>query len=137
MRFRTLPNFKNPLMLENIIRFMFDNIGNPVSATKISNALTQSGNKISVNTVEAYLQTLVDSFILYKVQRYDIKGKQYLVNGGKHYLRDVGLRYYLLGTKKADRGHILENVVYLELIILFQIKMVASKLPPAALPQGK
>ena len=103
-------------MLENIIRFMFDNIGNPVSATRITNSLKQTGNKISINTVEAYLQTLVDSFILYKAQRYDIKGKQYLTTGGKYYLSDVGLRYYLLGAKKADRGHILENVVYLELI---------------------
>lgn len=103
-------------MLENIIRFMFDNIGNPVSATKISNALTSSGNKISVSTVESYLQALTDSFILYKASRYDIKGKQYLSTGGKYYVADVGLRYYLLGTKRADRGHMLENVVYLELL---------------------
>lgn len=103
-------------MLENIIRFMFDNIGNPVSATKIANSLTSAGRKMSVNTVESYLGALVDSFILYKVSRYDIKGKQYLVTGGKYYLADVGLRYYLLGSKKADRGHILENVVYLELL---------------------
>ncbi len=102
--------------LRNILRFMFDNIGNPVSATKIANSLTASGNKISVNTVEVYLQTLVDSFILYKAERYDIKGKQYLATGGKYYAVDIGLRYYLLGTKKADRGHILENVVYLELL---------------------
>lgn len=102
--------------LRNILRFMFDNIGNPVSATKIANFLTASGNKISVNTVEVYLQTLVDSFILYKAERYDIKGKQYLATGGKYYAVDIGLRYYLLGTKKADRGHILENVVYLELL---------------------
>ena len=103
-------------MLESIIRFMFDNIGNPVSATKIANALTSSGRKMSVNTVESYLSALVDSFVLYKVTRYDIKGKQYLATGGKYYLADVGLRYYLLGSKKADRGHILENVVYLELL---------------------
>lgn len=102
--------------LRNILRFMFDNIGNPVSATKIANSLKASGNKISVNTVEVYLQTLVDSFILYKAERYDIKGKQYLATGGKYYAVDIGLRYYLLGTKKADRGHILENVVYLELL---------------------
>lgn len=102
--------------LRNILRFMFDNIGNPVSATKIANSLTSGGNKISVNTVEVYLQTLVDSFILYKAERYDIKGKQYLATGGKYYAVDIGLRYYLLGTKKADRGHILENVIYLELL---------------------
>lgn len=102
--------------LRNILRFMFDNIGNPVSATKIANSLTSGGNKISVNTVEVYLQALIDSFILYKAERYDIKGKQYLATGGKYYAVDIGLRYYLLGTKKADRGHILENVVYLELL---------------------
>ncbi len=102
--------------LRNILRFMFDNIGNPVSATKIANSLTAGGNKISVNTVEVYLQALIDSFILYKAERYDIKGKQYLATGGKYYAVDIGLRYYLLGTKKADRGHILENIVYLELL---------------------
>lgn len=102
--------------LQNIIRFLFDNIGNPVSVTKIANALTASGNKISVNTVEGYLQALIDSFIIYKAQRYDIKGKQYLSTGGKYYVVDIGLRYYLLGTKKADRGHILENIVYIELL---------------------
>ncbi|MBQ2709066.1 MAG: ATP-binding protein [Clostridia bacterium] len=103
-------------MLENVIRFMFDNIGNPVSATKIANTLTSSGSKISVATVENYLKALEESFIIYKAERYDIKGKQYLATGGKYYVADIGLRYYLLGTKKADRGHILENVVYLELL---------------------
>jgi len=103
-------------VLKNILRFMFDNIGNPVSATKISNSLTASGSKVSVNTVEVYLQSLVDSFILYKTDRFDIKGKQYLATGGKYYAVDIGLRYYLLGTKSADRGHILENIVYLELL---------------------
>jgi len=103
-------------MLENVIRFMFDNIGNLVSATKIANTLTSSGSKISVATVENYLKALEESFIIYKTERYDIKGKQYLSTGGKYYVADIGLRYYLLGTKKADRGHILENVVYLELL---------------------
>ena len=63
-----------------------------------------------------YLETLVNSFILYRVSGYDIKGKQYLSSGFKYYLSDVGLRYYLLGSKKADEGHILENIVYLELL---------------------
>ena len=103
-------------MLEKVIRFIFDNIGNPTSATKIANALTSNGNKISVNTVENYLKALQDSFIIYKAERYDIKGKQHLETGGKYYIADIGLRYYLLGTKKADRGHIMENVVFLELL---------------------
>lgn len=103
-------------MLENVIRFVFDNIGNPTSATKIANFLTSTGNKISVNTVENYLKALQDSFIIYKAERYDVKGKQLLETGGKYYIADIGLRYYLLGTKKADRGHILENVIFLELL---------------------
>ncbi|MGN0163490.1 MAG: ATP-binding protein [Candidatus Ornithomonoglobus sp.] len=103
-------------MLENIIKFMFDNIGNPVSATKIANSLTSAGSRVSVNTVESYLKALEDSYVLYKATRYDIKGKKYLSTGGKYYAADVGLRYYLLGTKRADRGHILENVVYIELL---------------------
>ena len=103
-------------MLESVIKFMFDNIGNIFSSTKIANTMTSSGRNISVPTVENYLGALVDSFILYKVNRYDIKGKQYLTTGAKYYLSDIGLRYYLLGSKKADEGHILENVVYLELL---------------------
>ena len=94
---------------------MFDNIGNLCSSTKIANAMTSAGRKISVHTVESYLTALVDSFVLYKVGRYDIKGKQYLTTGAKYYLSDLGLRYYLLGSKRADAGHILENVIYLEL----------------------
>lgn len=103
-------------MLENVIRFIFDNIGNPTSATKISNALASSRGKVSVNTVENYLKALQESFIIYKAERYDIKGKQLLETGGKYYVADIGLRYFLLGAKRADRGHILENIVYLELL---------------------
>lgn len=102
--------------LQNITRFAFDNIGNLTSSTSIANTLISSGRKISVHTVENYLEALTESFILYKVWRYDVKGKQQLVTGVKYYLPDIGLRYYLLGNKKADMGHILENVVYLELL---------------------
>ena len=102
--------------LENIIKFMFDNIGNTFSSTKIANTMTSNGKNISVPTVEQYLSALLDAFILYKVNRYDIKGKQYLSTGAKYYLSDIGLRYYLLGSKKADEGHILKNIVYLELL---------------------
>lgn len=103
-------------MLKDIIKFMFDNIGNLCSSTSIANKMISSGRKISVPTVEKYLEALVESFVLYKVGRYDIKGKNYLATGSKYYLSDVGLRYYLLGSKNVDEGHILENVVYLELI---------------------
>lgn len=103
-------------MLDSVVKYMFDNIGNLCSSTKISNTMTSMGRSISVHTVENYLKLLIDSFILYKVERYDIKGKQYLSTGNKYYVCDIGLRYMLLGDKKVDAGHILENIVYLELI---------------------
>lgn len=102
--------------LERVVEFMFDNIGNLCSSTKIANAMTSAGKKISVPTVESYLSSLTDSYILYRVGRYDIKGKQYLTTGFKYYVADIGLRYYLLGTRQVDQGHILENIVYLELL---------------------
>ena len=103
-------------MLKDVIKFMFDNVGNLCSSTSIANTMTSNGRKISVPTVEKYLEALVESFVLYKVSRYDIKGKNYLTTGSKYYLSDIGLRYYLLGSKNADDGHILENIVYLELL---------------------
>lgn len=103
-------------VLESVIKFMFANIGNITSANKISNTLTSLGRKISLPTVEVYLNALVKSYILYKVGRYDVKGKQHLKTGEKYYLVDIGLRYCILGSKKTDWGHILENIVYLELI---------------------
>lgn len=102
--------------LDSVIRFMFDNVGYLCSATKIANTMTTAGRKIAISTVENYLGALTECFILYKAGRYDVKGKQYLTTGNKYYLCDMGLRYYLLGTKRADLGHILENVVYLELL---------------------
>ena len=99
-----------------LIRFMFDNIGSIVSIKKISDTMTSQGRKISTHTVENYLSALCDSYILNKVSRFDIKGKQYLKTGEKYYITDIGLRYMLLGTKVTDYGHILENVVYLELL---------------------
>ena len=102
--------------LDSIIRYVFDNIGNITSINKIVNSMVSSGKKISFPTVENYLKYLVDSFVLYKADRYDVKGKKLLNSGSKYYVTDIGLRYYLLGSKYADQGHILENVVYLELI---------------------
>ena len=109
-------NINDVFMLESIIRFMFDNIGNLCSIKKIADTMTSDGRKITSPTVENYLSALVDSYILYKVRRYDIKGKQYLKTGEKYYVVDIGLRNYLLGTKKVDMGHILENIIYLELL---------------------
>lgn len=108
--------FQDLQMLQSIINFMLDNIGNLYSTNKIADTLTSSGRKISVHTVESYLSALTKSFILYKATRYDVKGKQYLKTGDKYYVADLGLRYFLLGRKNQEKGHILENVVYLELL---------------------
>ena len=108
-------SIQDPGMLKSVIRFMFDNIGNICSAKKIADAMVSSGRKISNHTVENYLEGLTDSLLMYRVGRYDIRGKEYLRLLDKYYLADVGLRYYLLGNRNVDRGHVLENVVYLEL----------------------
>lgn len=108
--------FPDLAMLQSVVRFMFDNVGNLCSTKSIADTMTSAGRKITVHTVENYLSALTDSFILYKIGRYDIKGKQYLKTGDKYYAADIGLRYALLGTKKADDGHILENIVFLELL---------------------
>ena len=103
-------------MLRNISKFMFDNIGNLMSIKKISDTLKADGRPISVHTVESYINSLVDSFVFNNVQRFDIKGRQYLQSGEKYYATDVTMRYALLGRRNLDVGHILENIVYLELI---------------------
>ncbi|GHV93387.1 ATPase [Spirochaetia bacterium] len=108
-------NISDVFMLESVIRFLFDNIGNLSSTKKIADTMTSAGRKISVHTVETYLTALTDSFILYRAGRYDVKGKQHLKTGDKYYLADLGLRYYLLGSEGADQGRMLENVVFLEL----------------------
>lgn len=107
---------QDPSMLNSVIKFMFDNIGNLCTVKKIADSMTSAGRKISNHTVENYLDGLVDSLLMYRVSRYDIKGKEYLQLQDKYYLVDIGLRYYLLGTRNVDQGHILENIVYLELL---------------------
>ena len=104
------------MMLESITRFLFDNIGNPMSTKKIADTMTSMGRKIDVKTVEKYVSALTESFVMYQAKRYNVKGKQYLKTLEKYYAVDMGLRSMLLGTRGADVGHILENVVYLELI---------------------
>lgn len=103
-------------MLRTVARFMFNNIGNRLSIKKIADTLTSDGRSISVHTVESYLESLVESYVFNKVSRFDIKGKQYLQSGEKYYATDVTMRYALLGRRNIDVGHILENIVYLELI---------------------
>lgn len=104
------------LMLESVVRFMFDNIGSLMSTKKIADTMTSDGRKISTHTVESYISALMDSFIIYRAKRYDVKGKQYLKTNDKYYICDIGLRSFLLGNKGGDAGYVLENVVYLELL---------------------
>lgn len=103
-------------LLENIIKTVASSIGSPVSVKKISDTINSSGRKISVNTVERYMRALTDSYIFYKADRYDIKGKQYLKTLSKYYMVDTGIRNLLLAESASDLGHLLENVVYLELL---------------------
>ena len=108
------------MMLESVVRFMMAHIGNTLSTKRIADALTSFGRKIDVKTVERYLQALSESFILYKVPRYNLRGRQLLKTLEKYYLVDVALRRTLLGKRAADTGHILENVVFLELLRRYQ-----------------
>ena len=109
-------SIKDAMMLESVLSFMMDNIGNTLSTKKIADTMTSSGRKIDVKTVEKYLSALQESFILYRAGRYNVKGKQLLKTLEKYYLVDVALRRVMLGRQGVDVGHILENVVYLELL---------------------
>ena len=104
------------MMLKSVLRFVFDNIGNPLSSKKIADTMTSDGRKIDVKTVEKYLEALSESYIIYQAKRYNIKGKQYLKTLEKYYVVDIGLRFMLFGSRQVDAGHILENVIYLELL---------------------
>lgn len=104
------------MMLESVIRFTADNIGNILSTKRIADIMTADGRKIDQKTVERYLNSLCETFFVYEVKRYNIKGKQLLKTLGKYYLVDIGLRRMLLGSRSFDAGRILENVVYLELL---------------------
>ena len=113
----TRNNITDKMLLESILRFVFDSIGSPISTKKISDTLTSKGMSTSNHTVENYLSAFIDSFLIYKAERFDVKGKNLLVRDYKYYVVDQGLRSYLLGKKAdSDMGHILENIVYLELL---------------------
>ena len=112
----TRKNITDEFMLKSVANFAMDNIGNLISVNNIANTMTNDGRNINVRTVERYLEGFAESFFLYKASRYDIKGKQYLKTGEKYYVSDLGLRYFILGRKIGDYGHILENIVYLELL---------------------
>ena len=110
-------NIVDKMLLENVLKFVFDSVGSSVSPKKISDTLTSKGISTSNHTVDHYINAFLESFLIYKAERFDVKGKNLLAREYKFYVVDTGLRSYLLG-KKADRdmGHILENIVYLELI---------------------
>lgn len=111
-------------LLKKIILFLLDNVGNTISTSSIGNVLVNEGllendkrkGKPSTHTVQAYIASLLESYIFYEIKRFDIKGKEYLRTMGKYYIADIGLRNFLLGIRDRDRGHILENIVYLELL---------------------
>lgn len=114
----------DPVLLRKIILFLADNIGCSVSVSSIGNTLVHEGllengtrkGAPSTHTVQAYIHALLESYFYYDIKRFDIKGKEYLRTLGKYYIVDTGLRNYLLGFRNRDSGHLLENVVYFELI---------------------
>lgn len=99
-----------------VVNFLIDSIGSNVSATNIANTLKANKKPIDNKTVSKYIDSLVESYLFYRVKRYDIKGKQHLATQEKYYLVDLGFRHALLGKELlSDAGHLLENVIYLEL----------------------
>lgn len=114
----------DPILLRKIIMFLADNIGNNTSATSIGNTLVNEGllengnrkSKPAVKTIQAYIKALCEAYIFYEIKRFDIKGKEYLRTLGKYYVVDIGLRNYMLGYREGDSGHILENIIYFELL---------------------
>ncbi len=103
-------------LLEKILKFLMSNIGSLISAKKIADFLTSQGTKITHNTVLNYIQMLENAYIIYRVPRYDIKGKEVLKTLEKYYIVDTGIRNIILGFRDADFGHLIENIVYFELI---------------------
>lgn len=104
-----------PLLLD-IIKYLLANIGSLINPTKIANTLTSYGRKTDNKTVEKYLQGLKDGLLIYEVDRFDVKGKTLLQRNAKYYVVDSAFRKFLLSRTDSDRGHILENIVYLELV---------------------
>ncbi|MCM1388350.1 MAG: ATP-binding protein [Bacillus sp. (in: Bacteria)] len=111
-------------LLRKIVMFLADNIGSNTSITSIGNVLvnekridmSKRNGKPAVQTIQAYVSALLESYVFYEIKRFDIKGKDYLRTLGKYYIVDIGLRNYLLGFRDMDTGHIIENIVYFELL---------------------
>ena len=104
------------MRLESVVKYIFDNIGNLTSLSKIANTLTSMGRKTDAKTIEKYIRGLTDSLLVHEVSRYNIKGKEFLSTLSKYYVEDLGLRQMILGNRNIDMGHILENIIYLELL---------------------
>ena len=104
------------MRLESVVKYIFDNIGNLTSLSKIGNTLTSMGRKTDAKTIEKYIRGLTDSLLVHEVSRYNIKGKEFLSTLSKYYVADLGFRQMILGNRNIDMGHILENVIYLELL---------------------
>lgn len=107
---------RNISLLNNILRFAFDNIGNPFSAKKVADYLKSQKIKVGVETVQNYLLLFCNAFILHKVPRYDLKGKRFLEFNEKYFLNDIGLHDAILGLNQNNISGILENIIYLELL---------------------
>lgn len=112
------------VLLRKIIMFLAANIGNNTSATSIGNMLVNEGlledgkrkSKPAVHTIQTYINALIEAYFFYEIKRFDIKGREYLRTLGKYYIVDIGLRNYLLGFREGDSGHILENIIFFELM---------------------
>jgi uncharacterized protein len=102
-------------LLKDILKYILDTIGNPISSKKITDYLSSNGRKTSHTTIGNYLDALEEAFIIYKVERYDVRGKLRLSSLGKYYVADVGFRSFALGDKQYNIGSVLENIVFLEL----------------------
>lgn len=99
-----------------VAKFVFENIGSPLSANSIANTMKSLGHRISVDTIDNYLKLMCNAYLLYQCERYDIRGKERLKTNGKYYVIDSGLRNQLLGFHTGNYGHMIENLVYIELI---------------------
>ena len=104
------------MRLESVVKYIFDNIGNLTSLSKIGNTLTSMGRKTDAKTIEKYIRGLTDSLLVHEVSSYNIKGKEFLSTLSKYYVTDLGLRQIILGNRNIDMGNILENIIYLELL---------------------
>lgn len=109
-------NIRDTALLESVLRYIAANVGNIVSTKKISDYLTSSGRKVTSETIDNYLRMLENAFIIYKANRYDLKGKLYLKTLEKYYMVDSGIRNKITGSRNTDVGYLLENIIYLELL---------------------